>query len=193
MRRRDSNALVQALESAVTGAKPLALLILGSVGSGKTTFLRYTRHVTAEKFFLERADAEYPHWIEIDFLKFAPDGNALDFLIDSIFEYMQGDSFFSNYNRAIRSAYKDQMDALKRGPLFLLGENKEKFDEKAVEIISTDYGKKRPYVEKLLKYACSKIPVFLVIDNVDQLEREDIQSKIFSDAIAFAVLRPALI
>jgi hypothetical protein len=186
MRKRDANALAEALESAVQGAKPLALLILGSVGSGKTTFLRYTRRVTAAQFFQERADTEYPHWIEIDFLNFAPDGNALDYLIEQIFEYMQCDSFFSTYNRAIRSAYKEQIDALKRGTLFLLGKNEEKFNEKITEVITADYEKKRPFVEKLLKYACSKVPVFLVIDNVDQLEREEIQSKIFANAVAFA-------
>lgn len=54
------------------------------------------------------------------------------------------------------------------------------------DIITTDYKSIKPYVDKLVKYASSKQPVFLVIDNIDQFEKDEFQGQIFSDAISFA-------
>lgn len=179
-------SLDESLLAAANATRPLAILILGPVGAGKTTFLRYTRNVTANEYFSVQKGIEYPHWIEIDFLQHISDESELDFIVNRIMSYIIKDDFFSNYDRAIRSAYKEEISALIRGPLALLSKNQERINEKIVDIIESDYKEKQPYVEKLLTYAASKVPIFLVIDNVDQIEDEKIQSKIFSEAIAFA-------
>ncbi|MCW2957196.1 MAG: hypothetical protein JWO69_2065 [Thermoleophilia bacterium] len=43
-----------------------------------------------------------------------------------------------------------------------------------------------PYVEKILTWIAKKYPVFLVVDNVDQFEREEFQRSIFIEAQAAA-------
>lgn len=47
-----------------------------------------------------------------------------------------------------------------------------------------DYEKTQPYIEKILRYAATNAPVFLVIDNVDQFEDDGVQARIFGDAMA---------
>lgn len=128
----------------------------------------------------------YPHWIEVDFRDFSKSDSPKDFLYRNIFSYLKKDAFFSDYNRAIRSAYKQEIDSLKNGPMFLVSQNEEKFNEKVTEKILEDYNQITPYVDNLLSYASSKTSVFLVVDNVDQFEDEKVQSEIFSDAIALS-------
>jgi hypothetical protein len=162
------------------------MLILGPVGVGKTTFIKYTKRITAGEFFSQRKDKDYPHWIDIDFREYAQSEEPLRFIVERIKNYFIDDDFFSTYERAIRSAYKKELDALKKGPLALIAKKQDKLEEKFSAIIEKDFTKGLPYVEKLLSYATSKVPVFLVIDNVDQFEDEGVQSNIFSDSIAFA-------
>ncbi len=186
MRKREADALSSTLLNAQNSARPLAILILGPVGSGKTTFLEYTRKVTTKEYFERKKDRFYPHWIQIDFRRFVTERSAIDFIMNSIFEYMKADPFFSDYNSSIKNAYHEDISALERGPMYLISKKTDKFEEKISELITNDYNRIRPYVEKLLKYAASKAPVFVVIDNVDQHEDEDLQGRIFSDSIALA-------
>lgn len=186
LRKKDANALSDSLKASIATMRPIAILILGTVGSGKTTFLQYTRQISAEKYFEKTKDKAYSHWIEADFRDFSINENPIDFLYEKLFEYFKKDDYFSNYNRAIRSAYKEDMDSLKKGPMHLLSGDENYFNEQISAIMVNDFKNVKPYVDKLLKYAASKCPIFLVIDNVDQFEEESAQSKIFSDAMAFA-------
>ncbi len=183
---KSGRSLADTLVAAEAAARPLAILILGPVGVGKTTFLQYTRKITAASFFKERKDREYPHWIDIDFREYAQNEAALNFVIKKIKEYFSEDDFFATFDRAIRSAYREELETLKRGPLALIASDESRINEKFSQIIEDEFREGAPYVERLLKYASSKVPVFLVIDNVDQFEDEAVQSNIFSDAIAFA-------
>lgn len=186
MRRRDANSLNESIKLSLDTMRPIAILILGTVGTGKTTFLQYTRKISAKKYFEKSKEKLYPHWIEADFRDFSKSENPIEFLYNQLFEYLKTDEYFSDYNRAIRASYKDEIDSLKRGPMHLVASDEEKFNERISEIILNDYNKVKPYVDKLLKNASSNCPVFLVVDNVDQFEDESVQSKIFSDAMALA-------
>ncbi|MGI3017748.1 P-loop NTPase fold protein [Shewanella algae] len=186
MRKRESSTLVDSINSATKNKRPLAILILGTVGTGKTTFLQYTRRVASSKYFEPQPDAPYPHWIDVDFRNFSKNEAPIDFIYSRLFEYVSQDGFFKDYNRSIELAYKDEIDALKSGPLFLLSKNESVFNEKVTEVILEDYNKKNPYVDKQIKHAATKAPIFLVIDNVDQFEDDEIQSEIFADAIALS-------
>jgi uridine kinase len=186
MKKKDADALSTALLTAQNSARPLAILILGPVGSGKTTFLQYTRKVTTKEYFEIRKDRLYPHWMQIDFREFVIEKSPIEFIIKTIFEYMKTDLFFSDFNSSIKNAYYEEIKALQQGPMYLISKNSEKFEEKISELITNDYKLISPYVEKLLTYSVSKIPVFIVIDNVDQHDDEEIQGAIFSEAIAFA-------
>lgn len=186
MRKRESSSLTDSIETASSNARPLAILILGTVGTGKTTFLQYTRRVSAADYFEKDKGDLYPHWIDIDFRNFSQNESAIEFIYESIFSYLKEDEYFSDYNRSIRGAYSKDISALKKGPMFLLAQNDESFEKKITEVIMDDYNKVKPYVDKMIQYASSKTPIFLVIDNIDQFEDDDVQSKIFSDAIAIA-------
>ena len=186
MRKRESSSLVDSINATTSNKRSLAILILGTVGTGKTTFLQYTRRVASAKYFKQRKDQPYPHWIDIDFRNFSKNESPIKFIYSQLFDYLTKDEFFRNYNRSIRSAYTEDIDALKSGPLFLLSKNEEAFEKKITEVIMEDYNKKQPYVDKQLKYGANHASIFLVIDNVDQFEDDATQSEIFADAIAVA-------
>ena len=186
LRKRDANSFNASIQSSISSMRPIAILILGSVGTGKTTFLQYTRQISAKEYFEKSKDQVYSHWIEADFRSFSKHENPIDFLYEKLFEYIKKDDYFSDYNRAVRSSYKDDIDSLRKGPMHLVSGDVDKFNEKVTEIITNDYNSVKPYVDKLIKYGASKCSIFLVIDNVDQFEDEATQSKIFSDAMALA-------
>lgn len=186
MRKRESASLLDSINNASNLQRPLAILILGTVGTGKTTFLQYTRRVAARQYFEKSKNHPYPHWIDIDFRDFSQNESPLDFMYNQLFEYIKGDTYFCDFNRSIRSAYKKEIDSLKSGPMFLLAKKDDDFDQKVTEIIMDDYSNKKPYVDKMLSFGSAKSSIFLVIDNVDQFEDDSVQSSIFSDAIAVA-------
>ncbi|MBI1173804.1 MAG: hypothetical protein GC139_00890 [Sideroxydans sp.] len=184
MKSAESNYLRERLATSVSRVKPLAILLLGTVGAGKTTFLHYTRKVKAKSLF-EKSDKEpYAHWIYIDFRDCPDPSKSVEFIYEKIKEYFVQDEYFSSYSRSVESAYLKEIDALKKGPLFLISKNKDKFEQVVVDLISKDYEKVTPYVDKLLRHASGECAVFLVIDNVDQIEDEEAQSKLFGETIS---------
>jgi hypothetical protein len=186
MRKREASSLTDSISTASANARPLAILILGTVGTGKTTFLQYTRRVASAKYFEKSTSEAYPHWIDIDFRNFSQNESPIEFIYKALYEYIKSDDYFNDYNRSIKNAYASDISALKSGPMFLLSKNEGGFDEKITEVIMGDYNKINPYVDKIISYGATQSSVFLVIDNIDQFEDDDTQSEIFSDAIALA-------
>ncbi len=184
MKHQDADALRKKLQQSVLQVKPLAVLLLGTVGAGKTTFLQYTRNVKAASLFKAGKEKQYPHWIYVDLRDCEEESAAVDFIYRRIKAYMLTDSYFKDYKRSIEPAYREEVSALRSGPLHLIANNKEKFDDAVTGLIRDDYEKLRPYVDKLLSHAARWSAVFLVIDNVDQFEEEDTQSRLFKEAIA---------
>ncbi|WP_285274870.1 P-loop NTPase fold protein [Halopseudomonas bauzanensis] len=185
MRKRESSSLSDSIAAASSNARPLAILILGTVGTGKTTFLQYTRRVASASYFEKSNTGPYPHWIDIDFRSFSKNESPIDFIYNALFEYIKEDDYFNDYNRSIKYAYDNDIKTLKSGPMFLLS-SREGFDEQITKVIMDDYNKVGPYVDKMIGYGAAKSPVFLVIDNIDQFEDDRTQSEIFADAIALA-------
>jgi hypothetical protein len=181
-------ALTKKLTSALNRARPLAIITLGSVGTGKTTFLEYTRKVSAATFFERRKSGPYPHWIYVDFRALTRTDRPKDFILEHMLEYMKVDPYFSDYNECIEPAYRSDIDALKRGPLFLLAKDEAKLNDKIVELIAGDYAKVAPYVEKLVRNAARHTPIFLVVDNIDQVEEDQLESQLFADVLALGQL-----
>ncbi len=144
------------------------------------------RKVSCADFFSTRPDREYPHWIYVDFRSVSPQENPLDIIYEAVFNYIKVDSFFRDYERAVRPAYHDDIESLKSGPLALIARDKANFDQKVSALLEADFHQKKPYVDKLVGYAARRQPVYLVVDNVDQYESEAHQAKVFADAIAIA-------
>jgi hypothetical protein len=183
--RKDAGDLRDTIENSVRAARPIAILVLGSVGSGKTTFLHYTRNVSSAAFFAKPEAAACPHWIYVDFRDFPASSSVPQFLYDAMKSYASNDWFLSNYEQCIRPAYRDQIRALREGPLKPISGNEERINEKIADYLLAQF--ERPeHIDRVLSYAASKAPIFLVIDNVDQFEGTDNQSAIFSECMAVA-------
>lgn len=186
LKRRDQRALIETIESAASRARPVAVLLLGPVGAGKTTFLNYTRKVAAANLFEPRNNEPYPHWVFVDFRELSSGESPVDFIFSRCRSYIDADEFLSDYERCIQYAYRDQLAALFRGPLHLLADDEIEKKRRVADLLAADYEKVTPYVEQILGYAAKNTPVFLVIDNVDQHESSDVQGRIFNDSMAIA-------
>lgn len=186
MQKKDANFLRDKIQRLQGKAKPLAIVILGTVGAGKTTFLHYTRSVTAGEIFEKKSGKAYPHWIRVDFLNFTNDKLPVDFIYEVIKDYFIDDPFFSDHKLCIEKAYGKEFEAIRKGPAFLIAKDSKAFDQLITSRLTEDFDKIKPYADKLLGYAATQAPVFLVIDNIDQLD-EKLQSSIFTEAVAFSL------
>ncbi|WP_354678316.1 hypothetical protein [Cupriavidus plantarum] len=183
MKDRDAGELYAKVRSAAANKKPLAILLLGTVGSGKTTFLHYMRKVRMKEVFTCDTQNPYPHWLHLDFLTNPSNVSASDFIYRSLIDYINRDEFLSSFERCVKHAYGDDIRALRAGPLFALGGAEEKINERIADLIFKDYQAVQPYVDRILRYATKNITFFLAIDNVDQIEDESAQSALVTEAL----------
>ncbi|ACK52810.1 conserved hypothetical protein [Thauera aminoaromatica] len=187
MKSSDAEQLFAKIQqSSSASRKPLAILLLGTVGAGKTTFLHYMRKVRLKEVFTQDAARPYPHWLHLDFLTNSPNITATDFIYSSLREYINQDPFLQDWDKCIKNAYADEIKALRSGPLAAMSGSQEKVNERIADKIFSDYQSIRPYVDRILRYATKHSAFFLAIDNVDQIEDEDIQSKLFTEALAIS-------
>lgn len=176
---------VQRIESVRVATKPSIIITLGLVGSGKTTFLHHLRKVSAKEYFSDERDGK-AHWVYCDFKDFSKFQSPREYLIERLNEYVTFSSRLNSYEQFVSKAYGQEIDVLKRGPLSLISKNKDAVAQAVYDHISQDMKDKAPYVEKLLKHASNSVPIFLVVDNVDQITEPDIQEAIFLEALSFA-------
>jgi hypothetical protein len=163
---------------------PRLVLLLGPVGAGKTTFLQHTRMVSAADVISGKL-----LWLYVDYKKATSEDNPRDFLLRQLRDLIEGDTEFSlgDWEQTIKPAYREQMDKLRRGPYYLLAKNSpEAFDNLIVELIAKERNELAPYVERIIRHAATIRPGYLVVDNVDQLDEVDLQSRIFVEAQALA-------
>jgi len=161
---------------------PRFILLLGPVGAGKTTFLRYSRVVSAEREITGKI-----LWMPIDFKKISVSFPLRTFIYSELLRLIEEDAEFDlgDWDKAIRPAYRDEAERLKRGVLKpLVKQNMEEFELKLSEIISKEREQVEPYVERLLRYSTTKRPLYIIFDNVDQFEGEDFQAAVFMEAQA---------
>lgn len=185
-RRGGDQNVKRLLQETRLSSKPIALLTVGLVGSGKTTFLNHISKVTARDVFLKGSGNHHAHWIYVDFRDFSPFGNARAFINESVFEYIKKDPTLKDYEKTIKHAYHEDIESLKSGPLALFAGDDAFLKKSITEVLLNDYKLVEPYVRKITSFAASKAPVFLVVDNVDQIEDSSQQASIFLEATALA-------
>jgi hypothetical protein len=183
-RRRDEQEIVSKFHSTTTSRKDLAILLLGSVGSGKTTFLHHMRNICLGEIFLPHPDRPYPYWLYLDFLDCSPSESVRDFIYKRLLSYILQDAFLRDYDKCLQHAYASQIEALRCGPFAKLDGHE--FNRRIADLMQKDYEKIHPYVDNILKYATKNVSFFLVIDNVDQVEDDTLQSRLFTEAFAIA-------
>jgi len=166
--------------------QPVALLTLGLVGAGKTTFLNYVEKVSGGQFFDQTKSQPKAHWIYIDFRAFSKSVSPRYHIYSDIFHYINENNQLGDYDNTIKNAYEDEIRSLKRGPLAALSGDEIAIRQKISDLLLKDYEEKIPYCRKILSYSSRKTPIFLVIDNVDQIEDISIQEDIFLEALAIS-------
>ncbi|MDP2225945.1 MAG: hypothetical protein Q8J78_00500 [Moraxellaceae bacterium] len=164
----------------------VALLTLGLVGAGKTTFLNYVANVSGNRYFDQEKPKPSAHWLYIDFRSYSKSVSPRDFIYEALFEYIGDNPTLGDYEKTIKNAYEGEIAALTRGPLAVMKGNQQAIDAKIAELLLKEYEEKVPYVRRILSHASKTTPLFLVIDNVDQIEEGSIQEGIFLEAIAVA-------
>ena len=182
--RKHTGKVNEQVASATTSSPLRFVVVLGPVGAGKTTFLHYTRKVSAA----EAIDGKVV-WLLVDFKQATALDNPRTFILKQLLKLIEEDADFElgDWMESVSRAYSSTIDALKRGPLYLLAKSDPNaFDRTVAEQIGKERELVEPYVETLLKHAATRWPMFLVIDNVDQLEDLDLQERIFTEAQALA-------
>jgi hypothetical protein len=159
-------------------------LILGQVGAGKSTFVAYTRNVSARSVI-----EGHIGWLYLDF-KQATDADApREFIYGQLLKLIEEDKEFDlgDWEKTIRPAYESEIANLARGPLFLLKKTApDEFDKHVATLVMEERSAVIPYVEKILSHVTAERPVFIAIDNVDQIEDDKRQSEIFAEAQALS-------
>lgn len=164
----------------------IALLTLGLVGAGKTTFLNYVEKVSGKNYFHNDNSQPSAHWLYIDFRSFSKSMNPRSFIYESLFNYIGNNPILGDYEATIKAAYSDEIANLKRGPLAAMKADQSAIDAKIADLLMKEYEEKIPYVRRILIFSAKSTPLFLVIDNVDQIEDSSIQEAIFLEAVAIA-------
>jgi energy-coupling factor transporter ATP-binding protein EcfA2 len=159
-------------------------LVIGSVGSGKSTYLKHFELIRGR----ELLKSQKAHWIYIDLEKMGKNGNPRTFIYESLKEFLIDEHPENpiDYGNVIKPAYKREFENLARGPYAIIAKDKAKFDAKKAEIIDKDYLQVEPYVNKLFKYLATVRLCIIVIDNVDLYEDDELETKVFSEAISIS-------
>lgn len=182
---------LQEVNSKLIGSKiytrPIALLCMGLVGAGKTTFLNYVRNVSAKDYFEYDEGKPTPHWVTVDFRDFSSDDSPIELISETVFKYCTRHPFLKDGRRCAIHAYAEEIDSLKSNVLSFMGNaTEDEINKKISDFILEEYNKRWPYARKIINYAAQRTPVFLIIDNVDQIIAEEVQSQIFLDSLSFA-------
>ncbi len=159
-------------------------LLLGAVGSGKSTFLNYTRNVSGDDVITGKI-----LWLSVDYKKATEADNPRRFLYSQLLYLIERDETFAlgDWEKSIMPAYKDQIDSLARGPLSPIKKTEPHlFARHVSELVMQDRQDGQPYVENIIRNALKARPGFLIVDNVDQIENEQVQNAIFSEVQAAA-------
>jgi len=183
-RGRKNDALSNQLKLNYSNANSPVTLIIGSVGSGKTTYLKHFELVKGKDLLREQK----AHWIYIDLEKLGKDGNPRRFIYSALNDYLLKDNPHNptDFETVIRPAYEEEISALARGPYALLAKNAEKWEEKIIELIDRDYQDVEPYVEKVYRYISAQNLCVIVIDNVDLYEDDNLETTVFSETISIS-------
>jgi KAP-like P-loop domain-containing protein len=184
VKTRKSRAYLKDTIAASVSAPPRFLLLLGPVGAGKSTFLNFTRRVSATNVISGKI-----LWLVIDFKKATERDDPRHFIYTNLLSLIEHDKEFQlgDWKQSILPSYTEAIDALARGPLFLVKQHDSTaFDKHVSDMIMAERERVEPYVDAIIRNALLQRPGFLIVDNVDQIEDEKVQNSIFSETQAAA-------
>lgn len=176
--QEDAGEFGDELIQAVKERKGELYLLLGGIGSGKTTFLKRYERIIA-KDFLDTSTFTF----HLDFLKAPLETNQMElFVWSTVLEIMRSEYGDLDVERwkYIKSIFKDKLKNLEVTALRGVKKHTEEFEQALSPHLIKWQDNLIDYVPKLLRFACvvKKKTAVLFIDNVDQLDPE-YQSQIF--------------
>jgi hypothetical protein len=149
------------------------ILLIGSVGSGKSTFTTYLKEVALEDEIKEKT-----YWINLN-LNDAPlnKEEIYNWTKNSILNNIKEGNKKINFNSLdfIQELYKEEISDIKNGPLALLDENSEKYKELLVErILKLQDNQDLTLKKTILNLINSKSKsLVIVLDNCDKRNTEE--------------------
>lgn len=148
-------------------------LLIGSVGSGKSTFTDYLREVALPKEIREET-----FWININ-LNNSPTSREViyDWVVGEILNHIKEKFSDIDFDEAtfIKKVFSPQLSAFSKGPVtFLKESNPQKYDEMFVEHLVKLHTDKRAFLKAIVKYLfVDKNKLLIVVfDNSDKRDRD---------------------
>jgi hypothetical protein len=162
---------------------PPLILLIGSVGSGKSTYINYFKNISGSEYLNDSK----ARWIHVDFEKMGQE-NPRDFLYKKLRADLNGETgnLSVTYENDIEPAYKDLLEGLKKGPFALTAKNPEKFNDEVTALLRNEYEKVEPYVDKVISHMTKTVPCIVVLDNIDLFENEELEAKVLSEGISLS-------
>lgn len=174
------SAVKKKIDALVTlPARGEVILLLGRVGSGKTTFVNHFLRIdlkdTFERHFL----------VPLDFRDKEKGQEVRDFFYDTLRQFLsKNELFLLLTGKNLRRVYAPEIKALSVGPLAGVEKaNKKRFEEKIADFLYDRYRDVEDYFTRTLRFLADKCGVrcVIVFDNVDQLDG-GLQQEIFTFA-----------
>lgn len=165
--QQDGGSFGKQMKHAVSGGKEAIFLLLGGIGSGKTTFLnRFFRFV--EKEFIDQNAV----WYYVNFIAPPPEDQIESFLYESVLKQLRRKYAHLNLEtrEALNEAYSDRLAYVQK--TFLDAEQlaPEKAAQRINKYLEKWIGNLHEYVPRITRLARREgKTTVLVIDNVDQL------------------------
>jgi predicted type IV restriction endonuclease len=164
-------------------AKGEVILLLGHVGSGKTTFVNHFLRIdlkdTFQKHFL----------VALDFRLLEKGQDIRKFFYETLRTILsRDDRYVSLSSKNLQKVFGAEIKELSRGPLAGIGKShRKRFDEKIADFLLERYSDTENYFTRTLRFLADKLGIrcVVVFDNVDQLDA-GIQQEVFTFAHSFA-------
>jgi len=176
--------LEQIVVTSTPSHAPPVTLIIGPVGVGKSTYLKHFELISGRDVL----DAKRAHWIYIDFEEMGPGGSPRQFIYRKLRDYLLDDHVgkLTDYVHAVEPAYRQEIDALKRGPYAALADSKEEFARITANHIGKDFDAIEPYVDKVFRHIAQEHLCVVVLDNIDLYEDDALETTVFAEGLAFS-------
>jgi len=177
--KHDSGKFGIILSGAVDSDRGQLCLLLGGIGAGKTTFLKRYQ-MTVGKAILDTKTL----WFHVDFRKPPLDPNEMEeFVWRKILEQLRTryDSPKIEVRKLIKKAYAVEIEALAETALRGLHPSSPDYEDALTPFLRDWQADVKEFVPRMLALCKPEkdYKVVLFIDNVDQLDPEKYQSKIF--------------